>query len=401
MTIRHADIIPLIGGMTIGSEMALGGPPDYLMSFSPFYGNDKHILNHYGHSVPYIVLDQGGRHPSQVDVVSSTCPCAGLSMLHPHFSADNTVNDWMYRSAEYVLGEVKPLVYWGENAPNLAGNVGKPVRDRLREIAREHGYSMSLYKTQSLLHGVPQVRVRAFYFFWRGDRVPLLRYFSEPHQPVEDMIQSVSSNFQREPINPKTPSKDDPWYRYILEEIHGGRTHAEHAKLVETRAVRGLDTFSYIERRGIRYDTGVRPWMLEHGYEREAAACLRKQAKLDAGGAIMRRGTIIPRDYIGAFVGPYPHMLTHPVEDRYIDYREAMTIMGLPQDFELVGANPKNANHICQNVPVKTAYDMAMEVRAVLEDRREWIDRPFMIQFNGQRREEFADGAEATLEAFI
>jgi hypothetical protein len=114
----------------------------------------------------------------------------------------------------------------------------------------------------------------------------------------------------------------------------------------------------------------------------------------------MRRGTIIPKDYIGAFVGHYPTMLTHPHEDRYITYREAMTIMGLPEDFELVNASSKNANHICQNVPVQTATDMATEVVEYLKGNRSLVDTDYILQYNHTQKAEYS-AKEQTLENFF
>lgn len=385
MTIKHAHIIPLIGGMVLGSEAGFGSPPEYLMSYEAFWGNDQHCANHYP-GVPYAVIDKGGRTPS-VDVVSSTCPCAGLSQMHHAYGDDNPHNRWMGVAAEHVLGVVKPAAYWGENAPGLAGKIGKNVRENLYRIGKSHGYSMSIYRTKSLLHGCPQVRERSFYFFWRGDKAPLLDFYDRPHARIEDVILSAGdSNFQREPINSKTPS-DDPWYRYILEVVHGGRTHAEHCRLIEPQSARGGDALTYIETMGHPYVPGVRDWMLAHGFERQARSCERMHAKLEAGGNLYRRGVVVPKDYIGAFVAHYPMMLTHPVEDRFIDYREAMTIMGMPRDFELVGANPKNSNMICQNVPVQTATDMAHEVREALEGRREWVrPDPILYQYNHSKK---------------
>ena len=58
MNIKHASIIPLIGGETLGSEKAFGKPPEYFMSFSPFFENDKHIVNYYNNEIPYYVLDK-------------------------------------------------------------------------------------------------------------------------------------------------------------------------------------------------------------------------------------------------------------------------------------------------------------------------------------------------------
>jgi len=114
----------------------------------------------------------------------------------------------------------------------------------------------------------------------------------------------------------------------------------------------------------------------------------------------MRRGVIIPKDYIGAFVGQYTTMLTHPDEDRFITYREAMSIMGLPENFELVNANQTNANHICQNVPVQAAADMAAEVVEYLKGNRLMIDTDYILQYNKHKTIEFTNQTR-TIDGFF
>ncbi len=396
--IKHASIVPLIGGETIGSMAGFEEPPTYMMSYTPFAANDAHARNYFS-DVPYYTLDAGETPTESVDVIHSVCPCAGLSQLSHGFGDHNPNNEWMSVTAKHVLGTIKPRVFWGENAPGFAGKIGENVRNNLRKIGKENGYTMSVYRTKTLLHGGPQIRERAFYFFWRDTKVPLMGYFNRPHKSIEEVIQSASgSNFQTESINKKTPSVDDIYYKFILEEIHGGITHAEFAEMVEPQKVRNADVFSYIERMGYDYKQ-VGQWMGKQGLQKEVDKCNYRYEKLKAGGNIMRRGTIVPKDYIGAFVGHYPMMLTHPKEDRYINYREAMTIMGLPQDFELLSPK-KNANHICQNVPVQTATDMANEVKAVLLGQRPMIDADYMIQFNHTQTEQYIEKFN-TLESFI
>ena len=39
------------------------------------------------------------------------------------------INQWMTETANYILGEYKPRVFWGENAPGFAGKIGKTVRE--------------------------------------------------------------------------------------------------------------------------------------------------------------------------------------------------------------------------------------------------------------------------------
>ena len=139
-----------------------------------------------------------------------------------------------------------------------------------------------------------------------------------------------------------------------------------------------------------------------NGYEGEVEKCKRKHHKLTVlKGNIMRRGTIVPKDYIGAFVGHYPTSLTHPYEDRYITYREALTIMGMPSDYELLDPK-KSVNHICQNVPVQTAEDMATEVKEALEGNRNWLDSTYIFQNNNNNSYELWDESTGeTLERFF
>ena len=103
---KHASIVPLIGGETLGQMAAFGTKPDYLLSYTPFSNNDSHLVNHL-EDVPYILLDQGGKHPHSVDIVNAVCPCAGLSSLSPSANSESAVNDWMMITAKYVLEEMK------------------------------------------------------------------------------------------------------------------------------------------------------------------------------------------------------------------------------------------------------------------------------------------------------
>jgi len=52
--VRHAAIVPLIGGEVIASMNSFGEPPQYILSYDPFLGNEKHLVNYLfeqGHSV--------------------------------------------------------------------------------------------------------------------------------------------------------------------------------------------------------------------------------------------------------------------------------------------------------------------------------------------------------------
>ena len=167
MSYSYASCVPLIGGETLAMENVFAKKPKYILSYSAFAANDSQLLEHYNHEVPYHVIDEGNGRTDHVDVVNAVCPCAGLSSLSPSASTDNKANDWMIESAKYVLSKVKPKVFWGENAPRLASKMGAPIVKQLRKIAKENGYTMSLYKTKSKMHGLSQTRDRSFYFLAR------------------------------------------------------------------------------------------------------------------------------------------------------------------------------------------------------------------------------------------
>ena len=420
---KWASIVPLIGGGTIAMENVFGKRPAYMMSYNEFEANDAHIVEHYrkqcsdpedgANYVPYYILEnkrkngfiwhgrQQGEGPEgemngrYVDVVNTICPCAGLSSLNVAPSGQAEINDYMAKTAEYILEQVGPKVLWGENAPRLATNLGKPVVKKLRALAKKNGYTFSLYKTKSILHGLSQVRDRSFYFFWKGDAIPMFEWYDRPNERIEDLIRNTKFDMadpMSELTNPNIPSKDDLHYRYILEVLHNGMSHYDFQKTLK----RSVNVQDYIEVHSNYNDYA--DWLDTINENEKAEKARAMGIKLSVKGAnIMRRGTEIPCDFIGAFVAHLPFKLTHPDEDRYLTYREAMGVMKLPTDFNLIDPK-KNLNHICQNVPVTTAEDMAYNIKRFLEGGCEMIYDDFIIQDNKSKS---LESEPLTLDKFM
>lgn len=396
MSYSYASCVPLIGGETLAMENVFAKKPKYILSYSAFAANDSQLLAHYNHEVPYHVIDEGNGRTDHVDVVNAVCPCAGLSSLSPSASTDNKANDWMVESAKYVLSKVKPKVFWGENAPRLASKMGAPIVKQLRKIAKENGYTMSLYKTKSKMHGLSQTRDRSFYFFWQGNHIPHMHFYRRPHEKIEDTIRNafVSEDDPMNELTNKHKPSDNPFYKYVLEELEGGITHKQFQEKID-KTINPLD---YIENRGIKYDE-VSEWMSTNGFDKQAKRCLEIHKKLESGGNIMRKTTEIPKDYIGAFVGHMPTCLTHPDEDRYLTVRECLAIMKMPSNFQLQGGR-KNLNMICQNVPVTTAEDMAQNIHDWLDGKLDIREADFAVFDNKTGVVDYEETPQ-TLETFI
>ena len=264
MNYKYASIVPLIGGETLAMEAVFGKRPEYLLSYSPFSNNDQHIVAHYKNEVPYLLLDQGAKRPGgKIDVVNTVCPCAGLSSLSPGAKSDAAANDWMSTTAKYVLEEIKPKVFWGENAPRLASKMGEPTVKKLRKIGADNGYTFAIYKTKSILHGLSQVRDRTFYFFFKGDTIPVLPFVKRPHKPIEEAIRGVERR-KDDPmnvlVNAKKPS-DDPFYQYVLDVMNNGMTHKQFQRSIK----KSINAMDVIENAKIPY-SDVAAWFKANNF---------------------------------------------------------------------------------------------------------------------------------------
>ena len=112
---NYAQIIPLIGGLPLGMKEVFGTLPEYVLSYEPFQNNDKHYINYlrkHGWQGDYILINEKNMKLESVDVIGCVAPCAGLSSLSTTSSADSSVNDWMYKSASFVLENIRPKIFW-------------------------------------------------------------------------------------------------------------------------------------------------------------------------------------------------------------------------------------------------------------------------------------------------
>ena len=308
---KYASIIPLIGGESLGIMEATNGQlPEYVLSYSPFKNNDSHYIQYIrekrGWTGDYVFLDEDTNYkPAEVDVVNSVCPCAGLSSLSVSSSANSAVNDWLYTTAEYVLSEIGPKVFWGENAPRLYTSAGAPVADRLYEIGQRYGYSLNLYYTESRLHGLAQKRPRTFYFFTRSERAPIFPWHRREFEPVERIFErAIDPN---DPMNIRGNNDDpmdNPWLRYCMHKT-GSETIMDYFNKIgkSTNCIvesdRGFD--------GTLYD--VADWMRSNGYDRFADRAVAMQKKLEDGKGYWAHGITMGKGEIPSLIGAQPHYL--------------------------------------------------------------------------------------------
>jgi site-specific DNA-cytosine methylase len=397
--IKWANIVPLIGGSAIGCEQATGTEPVYNMSYGAFAKNESHY-HRYRPNVPNYVLDSTDAKESNVpsiketgrlDFVNSVCPCAGLSMLTTTKPGANNkqrqaANNWMRLSTEYVLENLKPRVFWGENAPTMFTNSGKYMRDELIEYAQQHGYSMTFYKTSTAFHGIPQRRDRTFYFFWETETAPVLSWYNRPKKTFKEYITEMPQGLPSSDERPISRTLQDfPIYSFFRE--HLGLDHESMIDKLSTLPKKRPNMMHICEKGGLWDDYQL--WLENNDLTEHRAykELLRIRAKKAAGKNYMTMAPYVWGSETNAMVGHQLKASMHPTEPRFLNTREVMHMMGLPHDFEFTKANQFTApNMLAQNVPTVTARDMAAEVVKFLNGELEDSGHTVSMQDNWKQK---------------
>lgn len=399
---RWGTMVPLIGGSAIGCYQATNSLPQFHFSFDGFEANDVGILNYWEDAkIPYYHIDSEEvplteKRFKKIDFVNSVCPCAALARLNT--STGDKVggyapqNQWMYKSAEFILEKIKPTVYWGENAPALNMDAGKPVVANLIKIGKKYGYAFSIYKTSTIYHGLPQKRDRCFYFFWKGDKIPVLSFFNRERQTYKDFILSIKNDLTyMDKLAFYTKPTDFLPFKYLIEK--SGLSYSEYIDSVAKETTNNV--MGEVYRNKCLDD--IMKWIKENHLE-EKIGQKRTQyewleyvkTKWDNNKGVFAQGPLLINNYSPAVISKNNANLIHPKEDRYLSLRELACLMGMPTDFDLKNQYIPSGIYpnymIGQNVPVNTARDVATQVLRFIDKDKTLqyvtVDNGYYLQNN-------------------
>ena len=94
-----------------------------------------------------------------------------------------------------------------------------------RKLGATYGYSFSMIKTNTELHGIPQKRIRTFYFFWNTPTVPILKWKSTPCKNLSRYLKEIPEDASLQDMfmtKGKVSERFRP-YQFVLE--REGLTH--------------------------------------------------------------------------------------------------------------------------------------------------------------------------------
>jgi len=389
---RYVAHVPLIGGFAIANKNVTGTDPVAITSYSPFAANDKLYLRYLQKKnivVPYFEIDkieeEGKLHDVQhligkLDFVSAIPPCNGLSMsgnLAKGARSTSPVNDWMYKSADFVMGTLRPEVYMFENAPTLYTNIGEYVRNQLMEKARYHGYAGTFYRTDSLLHGLPQRRPRTYVVFVKGKYAPIMEYYQKDSPSVAEYLKSIPEGASmQDQYATKEPFINDFEIVKFSKKKFGENWRQAYLDTKEH-----LTSYDFLNRNGLieEYRDYVYSLPDAHPSSKKDIDHVIKKLSMGKNFRLSHRVLCVDAHHIYAVVGEMMERNIHPTEDRRMNIREYMHMMGLPHDFDL---EPNEYGKLPQNCPVTTNEDITREVVAIIKGERSFSNHKFEMQNN-------------------
>lgn len=381
---RWGTVMPLIGGFPLGAAKATGVKPQFIASWPAFKGNDQHIME-YWDDVPLIAINdemkaesyelQDGDEDDSIlnryaepinedlfkdlDFVVSVPLCSGLSTLNASKSitargSDAEQNKWIYETARFALEYIKPRAFVGENAPGLFTKIGEGVVENLQLMAKEFGYHLVLYKTNTVKHGIPQSRHRTFYLFFR-DSLPKLELINKGCPSLEEFLKEIPewADYQ-DHFNGTSDIKTNPLTNFIASNRKDYPGKYWHSDLVGNVTDIIIDKFSLEE---------ACEWIADNYTDKKSLGSIRflkhVQKKIDMGKGWWDLNHLFLSDRTNAITGKTTSSLVHPNGERTFNTRELAWLMGLPHDFKIMN---EEYHHLTQNVPVNTAADIITQL---------------------------------------
>ena len=393
--IKWCAIQPLTGGMYIGAENIIGHPAEFILSYpgfgDPIYDCDNNLIkcgNEY-HLMQYLELHNRrpeykvfNRKPfqndndmnpeilnhnlwtinpdkqlnySDIDLCVAVPVCSGLSTVSTGSQdARNEKNCNMIWISKYVLNVIKPNIYIFENAPTFMGVRGEGIRHILEYEASQNGYSIIYYKTDTKYHDNCQTRKRTFIIFMKKDFSPAFDFESN-ETCNEEYFNRIPDNLKYDYT--ELDIKNVNCVNYFLIEYLKSKFGSTWRETINN------DVFKYIIDNNLWDD--VKQFTIDisknDSNERYQKYMLhfiehfnfkRSQGK----GVFHALPNLLKKDgYCPAVMFKMVQSCLHYNEDRLLNIRELLHLMGLPHDFELYGNPYYGYNQIGQNVPVKTA----------------------------------------------
>jgi site-specific DNA-cytosine methylase len=281
----------------------------------------------------------------------------------------------MYQCAIDGIERFSANVIIIENAPALYTTKGEKVAADLVKIAHDKNYSISFYKTSTEYHGIPQRRIRTFALLWNNKFAPIMNYYKRDTLNFSDFLDTINKNSEQYENIINNKLLDNIYYNFLKFKFN-----TDPREFVNTGTC-----LNFIMKNNLI--TECNEWAIANNIDNRCVEHVIK--KLSIGLGFWDNSVTIPREICASVIGRNLIDYIHPSENRSLNIREAISLMGMPENFCLL--NIKKVNHIAQNVPSCTARDITFEAIKFLNNELEISQSNFIKQNNIKERVDYIE----------
>lgn len=291
-------------------------------------------------------------------------------------------NEWMYQCAIDGIDRFSANVIIIENAPALYTSKGEKVAADLVKIAHDRNYSISFYKTSTEFHGIPQKRIRTFALLWKNKFAPIMNYYKRDSLNLSEFLDTINKSAAQYEININKNLLNDVYFNFLK-----SKYNADPRDFVDSSTCLNFITTNNLL-------AECNEWAIANGIDNRKVEHVIK--KLSDNMNFWDNSISLPKEKIASVIGRNLNDYIHPTENRSLNIREAISLMGMPENFILL--NPKKIQHIAQNVPSCTARDITLEAIKFLNNELTISTSNFIKQDNIKERIDFINQLTRTLD---
>lgn len=357
-----------MGGFALGAEKAFGYKPQFVSTVAGFQEKDQYHMAYRKGEKEVILQPDDFSYKEKINVVVSNPPCAGLSGLTPNNTKQETkdmMNDFMIETTKQAILCYDADVVIGENAAALFTEKGKPVVEKLKALANEHGYAITLYKTDSQYYGIPQQRIRTFYILWKGKHAYELPVHRQSTKSLSAYLDSIPPTASLQDVLCNKELTNNYVLRYMVEKGYDVRSELWNLKSKQKNCLQWMIEKCEIDSIIEHYSSQV-----------EQKHALHVKKKLDAGKNVWNDYPKIWPDVINGIIGKNMMRTLHPTKMRSLNIRECLHLMGFPHSYDV---DPKHFKWIGKNVPVATAKGIVSDI---IGNKLKATKKPIVYQDN-------------------
>ena len=249
-------------------------------------------------------------------------------------------------------------------------------------MAKETGYSIIYYRTDTQYHDNCQKRKRTFIIFLKKDFAPQMGF--------EHIETNYDEYFAR---IPKDATQQIPLDINVVNCVNLFCIEYLKDKFGEDWRNCITNIFDYLIKNKL-FDE-----VMDYINTKSSASDKQKETmnkffthvkyKLSLNRGFYHALPYIPRDgKLPAVMFKMMQSVLHPYEDRLLSIRECLHLMGHPHDYELQGNPLREYNKIGQNVPVRTAYWIISEALRAYERDNDLDEKKTVRFFDNIKQEE-------------